>query len=59
MVRWSTSELNDYVGTTTGGVGGRQQIHGPNKTWTDGETTRYKDTGTNSLGTERILVPPA
>ncbi|WP_050779349.1 hypothetical protein [Streptomyces sp. Mg1] len=34
MVRWSTGELDNYVGTTTGGLGGQQQIHGPNKTWT-------------------------
>lgn len=83
MVRWSSGALNNYVGTTTGGLGGEQPIHGPDKTWThsvlmttgqytgdgltndliirwtDGETTMYKDTRTNSLGTERMLVPPA
>ncbi|MCJ0871801.1 serine protease [Streptomyces sp. AP-93] len=26
--------------------------------WSDGETTMYKDTRTNGLGTERMLVPP-
>ncbi|MFE2529325.1 trypsin-like serine peptidase [Streptomyces sp. NPDC059382] len=83
MVRWSSGELDNYVGTTTGGLGGEQRIHGPNKTWThsvimttgqftsdgltndliirwtDGETTLYQDTRMNSLGTERMISPPA
>ncbi|MER5733358.1 FG-GAP-like repeat-containing protein [Streptomyces sp. NPDC002138] len=83
MVRWSTGALNNYVGTTTGGLGAEQPIHGPDNTWThsvvmttgqytgdgltndliirwtDGETTMYRDTRTNTLGTERLLVPPA
>ncbi|MFD3760470.1 trypsin-like serine peptidase [Streptomyces sp. NPDC058622] len=83
MVRWTSGALNNYVGTTTGGLGTEQPVHGPNKTWThsvimatgqytgdglandliirwsDGETTMYKDTRTNSLGTEQMLVPPA
>ncbi|MFF4457254.1 trypsin-like serine peptidase [Streptomyces goshikiensis] len=83
MVRWSSGELDNYVGTTTGGLGGEQRIHGPSKTWThsvimatgqytgdgltndlvirwsDGETTMYQDTRMNSLGTERMLAPPA
>ncbi|MGW6877745.1 trypsin-like serine peptidase [Streptomyces xanthophaeus] len=83
MVRWSTGALNNYVGTTTGGLGAERPIHGPNKTWThsvvmatgqytgdgltndliirwsDGETTMYRDTRVDSLGTERMLTPPA
>ncbi|WP_331738248.1 trypsin-like serine peptidase [Streptomyces sp. NBC_00069] len=83
MVRWDSGELDNYVGTTTGGLGGEQRIHGPNKTWThsvimttgqftsdgltndlmirwsDGETTMYQDTRMNSLGTERMISPPA
>ncbi|MER8098111.1 trypsin-like serine peptidase [Streptomyces goshikiensis] len=83
MVRWSSGALNNYVGTTTGGLGAEQPVHGPNKTWThsvvittgqytgdgltndliirwtDGETTMYRDTRVNSLGSERMLVPPA
>ncbi|CAM5282103.1 hypothetical protein SAVIM338S_00155 [Streptomyces avidinii] len=83
MVRWSTGKLDSYVRATTSGLGGRQQIHGPRKTWThsavmtagqytgdgltndlivrwtDGETTMYRDTRTNGLGTERMLTPPA
>ncbi|MFD6911495.1 MULTISPECIES: serine protease [Streptomyces] len=83
MVRWSSGALNNYVGTTTGGLGSEQPIHGPNKTWThsvimttgqytgdgltndliirwsDGETTMYKDTRMNNLGTEIMIAPPA
>ncbi|WP_369780572.1 serine protease [Streptomyces sp. R33] len=83
MVRWDSGALNNYVGTTTGGLGSEQPIHGPNKTWThsvimttgqftsdgltndlmirwtDGETTLYQDTRMNSLGTERMISPPA
>ncbi|MFD7259956.1 trypsin-like serine peptidase [Streptomyces sp. NPDC059874] len=83
MVRWSTGELDNYVGTTTGGLGREEPIHGPNNTWThsvimttgqytgdgltndliirwtDGETTMYRDTRMNNLGTERMLTPPA
>lgn len=83
MVRWSSGELDNYVGPTTSGLGSQQQIHGPNNTWThsvimttgqytgdgltndlvirwtDGETTMYQDTRRNSLGTERMLAPPA
>ncbi|MFD3681983.1 hypothetical protein [Streptomyces sp. NPDC058613] len=83
MVRWTSGALNNYVGTTTAGLGSEQPVHGPNKTWThsvvmttgnytgdsltndlvirwsDGETTMYRDTRTNSLGTEHMLVPPA
>ncbi|GAA2626536.1 MULTISPECIES: trypsin-like serine peptidase [Streptomyces] len=82
MVRWSSGALNNYVGTTTGGLGAEQPVHGPNKTWThsevmttgqftgdgltndliirwsDGETTMYRDTRMNGLGSERMLVPP-
>ncbi|MFF2785962.1 trypsin-like serine peptidase [Streptomyces sp. NPDC058049] len=83
MVRWTSGALNNYVGTTTGGLGTEQPIHGPNKTWThsvimttgqytgdgltndliirwsDGETTMYKDTRMNNLGTEIMIAPPA
>ncbi|MFD7913497.1 trypsin-like serine peptidase [Streptomyces sp. NPDC059752] len=83
MVRWTSGALNNYVGTTTGGLGAEQPVHGPNKTWThsvvmttgqftsdgltndliirwsDGETTLYQDTRMNSLGTERMIAPPA
>ncbi|MFD3676840.1 FG-GAP-like repeat-containing protein [Streptomyces sp. NPDC058613] len=83
MVRWSSGALNNYVGTTTAGLGSEQPVHGPNKTWThsvvmttgnytgdsltndlvirwsDGETSMYRDTRTNSLGSEQMLVPPA
>ncbi|MFD3937597.1 trypsin-like serine peptidase [Streptomyces sp. NPDC058611] len=83
MVRWTSGALNNYVGTTTAGLGSEQPVHGPNKTWThsvvmttgnytgdsltndlvirwsDGETTMYRDTRTNSLGSEQMLVPPA
>ncbi|MFD9337754.1 hypothetical protein ACFWBF_25650 [Streptomyces sp. NPDC060028] len=59
MVRWTSGALNNYVGTTTGGLGAEQPIHGPNKTWSDGETTMYQDTRMNNLGTERMLAPPA
>ncbi|GGS10189.1 hypothetical protein Snoj_15540 [Streptomyces nojiriensis] len=34
MVRWSSGALNNHVGTTTGGLGSEQPIHGPDKTWT-------------------------
>ncbi|MGW9370407.1 hypothetical protein ACWGVR_10370 [Streptomyces xanthophaeus] len=27
--------------------------------WSDGETTMYRDTRVDSLGTERMLTPPA
>lgn len=83
VVRWSSGALNNYVGTTTGGLGAEQPVHGPNKTWThsvvmttgqftsdgltndliirwsDGETTLHQDTRMNSLGTERMIAPPA
>ncbi|MGW2989054.1 hypothetical protein [Streptomyces goshikiensis] len=83
MVRWTSGELNNYVGTTTSGLGSEQRIHGPNKTWThsvimttgqftsdgltndliirwtDGETTMYRDTRMNNLGTEIMIAPPA
>ncbi|MGG8410483.1 trypsin-like serine peptidase [Streptomyces sp. 12297] len=83
MVRWTNGALDNYVGTTTAGLGSQKQVQGPNKTWThsvimttgeytgdglandlvirwsDGETTMYRDTRTTSLGTERMLVPPA
>lgn len=83
MVRWTSGALNNYVGTTTGGLGTEQPIHGPDKTWThsvimttgqytgdgltndliirwsDGETTMYKDTRMNNLGTEIMISPPA
>lgn len=82
MVRWSAGGLDQYVGTTTGGLGSRRPIHGPHGTWThsvlmttgrytadgltndlivrwsDGETTMYRDTRANGLGSERMLVPP-
>ncbi|MFE1876445.1 trypsin-like serine peptidase [Streptomyces sp. NPDC059496] len=34
MVRWTSGALNNYVGTSTGGLGAEQPVHGPNKTWT-------------------------
>lgn len=82
MVRWSTGRLDTYAAATTRGLGTRQRIHGPDRTWThsvlmttgqytgdastndlvirwsDGETTMYRDTRLNALGSERMLVPP-
>ncbi|MFE9799609.1 trypsin-like serine peptidase [Streptomyces goshikiensis] len=53
MVRWSSGELDNYVGTTTGGLGGEQRIHGPSKTWTHSvlmTTGQYTGNGlTNDL----------
>ncbi|MEU6071532.1 trypsin-like serine protease [Streptomyces sp. NPDC047082] len=34
MVRWSDGELDNYVGTTTSGLGTEQRILNPNKLWT-------------------------
>ena len=34
MVRWVDGELDNYVGTTTSGLGSEQRILDPNKTWT-------------------------
>lgn len=34
MVRWVDGELDNYVGTTTSGLGKEQRILDPNKTWT-------------------------
>ncbi|MGW9370406.1 FG-GAP-like repeat-containing protein [Streptomyces xanthophaeus] len=31
MVRWSTGALNNYVGTTTGGLGAERPIHAPTR----------------------------
>ncbi|MFD6938578.1 hypothetical protein ACFWAP_20805 [Streptomyces goshikiensis] len=50
MVRWPDGELSLFTNVGAGG---------PDKTWTDGETTMYQDTRTNNLGRERTLVPAA
>ncbi|MFF4397257.1 trypsin-like serine protease [Streptomyces sp. NPDC001480] len=34
MVRWTDGELDNYVGTTTSGLGTEQRILDPNKLWT-------------------------
>nr|BFD88511.1 hypothetical protein StreXyl84_79120 [Streptomyces sp. Xyl84] len=34
MVRWTDGELDNYVGTTTSGLGQEQRILNPNGTWT-------------------------
>ncbi|WP_241740869.1 trypsin-like serine protease [Streptomyces sp. L2] len=55
MVRWTDGELDNYVGTTTSGLGTEQRILNPNKLWTH-DTVMTTGDFTSNRRTDDLVI---